>query len=213
MKIFFISEIIALSCGIIAMFIRKNSYLNIFVPFLAITVLYEYGSFSGWFTINDSNLWAFNLFATFEFIFYLSVFILVFRSKKTRWRIAASLVIFILFFCLNNRLGQGFFSINSYTIIFGSVLIVGWCCFIFYEMLRKDDRFPLAKRSIFWICVGLFIFYLFQFAFMLHFHYMVNSEDYRYAKLFRVVTDGSNLILYVCMAIGLLCQRSCLTKL
>src|ERR1700742_3604783 len=97
MKIFFVAEILALLAGMVGMFIRKSNFLNLFVPFLAITVLYEYGSFSGWFTKGDTNLWAFNFFATFEFIFYLSIFIFVFRPGKLRQRLIFTLMAFILF--------------------------------------------------------------------------------------------------------------------
>lgn len=211
--LFFIAEIIALIAGIYSFNKIRKTFLVLFIPFLLITIVYEYGSFSGWFIKNNRNLWAANLFTTFEFLFYLTIFLFVFIETRIKRYILFSTAALLVFFIINISSIQGFLNLNSYTIIAGSLLIIGWCGFAFFKILTTEECLILIKYPIFWICTGLFIFYLSQFALMLYINHIIRSENYQYADLFIAISNISNVVLYSCIAIGLTCTNPPLKRL
>lgn len=212
-KLFFLFEVLSLATSLIFFNIIRKSFFIILVPFLLLTVLFEYGSFSGWFIIKKSNLWSANIFTTFEFVFYLLLISFFHTPRRIKTWICISAVVLLIVFALNITKGQGFWNLNTYTIIFGSLLIIWWCCYTFYKVINTDAELNLITYSIFWISTGLFIFYLTQFAFMMYFNYMLHSKTYQYAQLFKTILTTSNIVLYSCIAIGIICCKYPITKL
>lgn len=210
---FFVFEVVSFCTALLLFNKLKKSHFVLFIPFLAVTIIYEYGSFSGWFTINDLNLWSANLFTTFEFLFYMTLFSFGFKEANIRRWIFICGICFLCFFLLNIYTIQKFWNLNTYTIILGSLIIIFWCCFIFFKIISNESEIDLFKFPLFWISTGLIIFYLSQFAFMLYFNYMLKSEDYQYASLFTTISNASNVVLYSCISIALICSKSPIKKL
>ena len=213
MKLFFSAEVIAFVCGIVGYFIRPKSFLNLFIPFLAVTLIYEYGSFSGWFTEGDDNLRAFNYMATFEFVFYLSFFLIALKGNRAQNWLVGTLVTFLLFEVWNIGIHGDKDYMGTYTMLVGSLFLIGWACYTLFNLINQEVPFSITSHPIFWICSGLIFFYLAQFGFMLAFTIIITEPAPGYVKLFQIITNVSNVGLYCCFAIGLLCSRSQLKRL
>jgi len=205
-------EIVAFLIAMV--FIKRivHSKLFYFVPFLLITIVYEYGSRKGWFTIGNSNHTAANFFMNGVFFFYLIFFSSVFKSDQIKRFILFSGIAIAIVFLLNLTFGQGLAILNSYTILFGSLVIIGWSCFSFYKIMNSEDRINVLQIPLFWIATGLLFYYLANFAFMANFNYVMRSKDYQYSTLFQSISNFSNLILYGCIGISFVCDRQFKSK-
>jgi hypothetical protein len=203
------------SCLIAILLIRqlRRTALFLFVPFLAVTVIYELGSRAGWFNHNNSNHLAASIFTAFEFCFYFYFLHRNFKYSKDKRKVIFSLVLFLLCFAVNILFIQGSGRFNSYTTIVGSFFLVFGACFYFYRLLKLEANIDFFKLPSFWILTGVFMFYLFQFFFWFYFNYMAYTGNYEYVKLFMVISDISNIVLYTCISIGLLCYKSAIPKL
>ena len=182
--------------------------LRLFIPFLLIIILYEYGTLQGSFTVNGSNHWAANMVTLFEFVFY-SFMIRSFLTNKInkRYLLSAALVIVALSI-LNIAFIQGFWKLHSYTLSLGSIVIISFVCVYFYELLHYDlEKLSISKYPIFWIATGILFFYLGEFLFFAFFSYMAYRDDYSYFKLFKIISNASNVILYSCLSIAFVCNR------
>lgn len=208
MPIYFIFELIAL---IAAIFCIKTRYrfFRVFVPFLFLIVVYEYGSLQGWFTIKTQNLWAVNIITLIEFGFYgffLSS-ILIVHSNKRRARICVITVLLISI--INILFLQGFWKLHSYTLVLGGLFIIYLVCVFFYELLRMTSHTEFISRfPLIWISTGVLFFYLNQFLFFAFFEYMAYKNDYSYYQLFKIISNVSNVILYSCLSIAFIWSSS-----
>src|ERR1043165_3518507 len=82
--LYFWFEVIALVAGLISFNKLKRIQLSIFVPYLFFIVVYEFGTFNGWFAINRRNLWAANIVSTVELVFYCYIFYSALSNLKTK---------------------------------------------------------------------------------------------------------------------------------
>jgi hypothetical protein len=175
--------------------------------------LYEIGTPSGWFSIHNTNHRAANIFMLFQFSFYILLLLFIFEKKSIRRAVYASELVLIVFFLLNNIFNQGIDVFNSITYIFGSLVLIGWCCYLFYYMMTRTVELKLIQYPFFWIYSGVMIFYLFRFIFMAYFTFLAYQSGGLYIQLFKSISTISIILLYSCISIGLLCFKPPLTKI
>jgi hypothetical protein len=190
-----------------------NTQLVLFVPYLFFIVVYEYGTRQGWFTIGESNHIIANAFLVIEFLFYTVFFSKLFESKKIKLTISWGFIMLMLFYAFNLLYLQKVKGYNSYTILFGSLLLITWSCLVFYRLVTRPLELNPLRYPIFWISAGVLFFYLLRFPFFAYFEYMAYAKDMKYVALFITITNISIGLLYSCIAIGLLCCRPPIQKL
>lgn len=207
-SLYFWAESFAFLIGLFTYRTIRNSPLQHFPLFLGVIVLFEFGVIQNWFTIRHSNLWAVNFITTFQFVFYSLYLKSIVEGEKNKQNILRSMVIILLLVVINMGFFQGFWKLNSYTLLLFSVHIVYWVCFFFWKLLNfAEDQLALLSYSHFWISTGLLFFYVIGFTYFSVFGYMAYIGDYGYSSLTRLLLTIVNVILYSFISIGLLCQH------
>jgi hypothetical protein len=212
-KLYQIFECAAL---VVSLFCWKKiirTQLAVFIPFLAIVILYEIGTVSGWFSIRHSNHLAANFFMLFQFSFYIFLLSCIFQNKKIRRVVLLSEMILLLFFFLNTAFKQKITVFNSYTYIFGSLVLIAWSCYLFYHLMTRTVNLKISRYPYFWIFSGVMIFYLFRFVFMSYFTFLAYQSNDLFAQLFTSISRISIVLLYSCISIGLICFNPPLRKI
>jgi len=106
----------------------KNTDLKYFLPFLLVTLVVE---LTGLWMIGHGirNYLLFNVFTTFEFIFYSFLFYKQFRKPIFKKLAIIFMPLYVIAVCINLYCYQGMNNFHSYTFLLGSFFIVTFCCF------------------------------------------------------------------------------------
>ena len=204
--IYFIFECIALLIVLIQYKNLKHSIYKYFLPYLICIVVYEYGSILYWFNINNSNLYITNITEIGNFLFY-SIFLYNLLNNQSFKKIVSTLIPLTLFCALINMvLIQGFWKLDSITILLQQAVIIVIVCLYFYELMNSiEDEVSIVKLPAFWLNTGLLFFCLSNFLFFSSFAFMAYRDSYKYLILVRVIANVANVILYSCLSFCFLC--------
>lgn len=213
MELYFLFELLAFITAILFTW-KGNWTIKQFVPFLFIIVVYEFGTLRGWFSINRSNLWAVNIIMLFGFIFYSFFIRQLVDNRKMKSFIFYSVIVVFSFFVINNIFIQGFWKLNTYSILFSSILLILHICYYFYELLTDESHnIRLIKYPYFWMSTGILFYYLGMFTFFASFEVMAYNNDYSYYSFFKLMSNVFNIFLYSCLSIGFIFTRKWERKL
>ncbi|QKJ32559.1 hypothetical protein HQ865_23275 [Mucilaginibacter mali] len=210
------ARIINLVLEVAAFFICLFSYkrfnltrYKLFLPYLAIILLYEYGSSNKLFGIgpNKSNLWAVNIEIAFEYLFYSFFIISAYREKKEKKRFTFITLCVFTFTLIDICFIQGIMRLCSIAIVIQyGVLIIMVCRFFYLLMGEFDKETALLHKPDFWVNTGLLFFFLSEFLFFASFN-LAYSRPLLFREIFHVVSGVANIILYSCLIIAFLCFR------
>lgn len=165
------SELIAAITGTVFFYKYKNTSLRYFLYLLWYITLTE---FAAWFSFKYAikaliffdkngvgfNWWMYNLlrFITFNTLFFVYYKYLKTSSYK-KW-IKIFSIVYIIVSIVNWSFIQNFaFSNSELPRIIGSVFLIISVLFYFVELLRSDKIVIFHKLILFWISVGLLLFY------------------------------------------------------
>jgi hypothetical protein len=210
MYAFLIFEVIALLAAVLRFGKAKESSYGYFLPYLIIIVIYEIGSTNRWFGVRHdhqmNNLWIANIEITFEFIFFSLLLISTLKDNflKKKYYLLFGLVLVLT--VIDVVFIQGFWRLCTFAILVQYTLLIFFVYRFFYELLKSfDARVRIIRLPAFWINTGLLFFCLAQFLFFTSFTFMAYSKNYQYVVLFEIINNLSNVILYSCITIALLC--------
>jgi hypothetical protein len=185
--------------------IKHTPYVY-FIPYLFFIVAYEIGTLYNCCSIAHSNLWISNITMTISFLFY-SVFLSnLIKSPKTKKWIKRLIVLSIFCSVLNTLFVQGFWKLDTITILlqFGIIILIN--CIYFYELMNfSQKQLVIIKLPEFWLNTGLLFFCLAKFLFFSAFAYMAYHNNYAYRFLFDVIANLACAILYPCLTVSFLC--------
>ena len=190
---------------------KGDKVLWYFIPFLLITVIIELIGI--WYTYKViRNYWMYNIFTTFEYLFYSYLFYRHFRSdtfkKIARW----FMPFYLLAVTLNLTFIQdGTKTFHTYTFLLGSFFIVVFCCFFLYESILPDQiNHKLSMQPFFWICIGLLIFYLGSVIINALFEYLRSNDLQKEGiRIYGIINNSLNVILYCSFSIAFfLCRNN-----
>lgn len=189
--------LLSASSSIIFFNILKKHKLGYFLPFLWITLVVE--GLGLFFTLRGvQNYMMFNIFTTFEFVFYAYLF---YRHIETEWirkTILFFIPIYVLAVTINLAFIQGTQNFHSYTFLLGSFFIVTFCCLFFYEsVLPEHLDTHLTKQPFFWVCTGLLLFYLGSVIINALFEYLRSFDMQEEGKrIYGIINQSLNVVLY-----------------
>ena len=136
----------------------RKIYLQVFPFFLLITLVIEaFGSYAS--AHRKNNMYLYNYFSTFEFLFYMWVISRIISSRRMRslmWIIMGTYAIITV---LNILLIVKKTELHVTTYATGCLLIVMFCIYYFLELFRRPKSIQLSRTPEFWICSGLLFFY------------------------------------------------------
>jgi len=205
------AELGALITSLLTYRALKGTAFRLFPFFLLFIVVVELaGDYTGR-VLHYNNAWFYNFSTTLEFIFYTHIFSRTLRNPVYKKMTLGFMVCFPLLVLLNMAFIQGFTEFHSYTNALGSISMIIFCCFFFYELLLNPLEGELHKVPMFWISTGILFFYLGDLSFDLLYNLLKNDAIGR--DLFKSINNNLILILYSCFIIAFLCQRSLVKSL
>jgi len=186
----------------------KGSNLFWFIPFLLLTNIQEWGSHYGLFSdIEGANTISINIFTSIEFLFYSWLFSREVENPALKKVIIVSGFILFISIVLNLLFFQGIYIFHLYTYLPGSILMVVFACLYFFNILLRDEYVRLINLPMFWVCVGLLLFYTGMFSTYMFIMKSTRPIGYDYKQLYNILSNIFNIILYSCFIISFLCQR------
>ena len=207
-----ITEIIALICSIIFLRNCRERYWHFFTLYLALVIAGE--MLGGYLhAIGSFNYPVYNLLMIVQSLFFAFLFYKAFHQNRTRIRIMAASIFFLLCFIAeatltayqkhNMMLVNNY---NGYSRMLLSVLITLGCCMYFFTIIKEDIiRNPLDSPH-FWIIIGLFFFYfgsLPMFAFSKIISEIKLSGN---VSFYRLIMNTLSFILYGSWIIAFICR-------
>lgn len=165
-ELLILSEAVAAIAGFITWQKWKHSYLKWFPVYLGfITVLESMNRLLA----NDATAamsgWVRNIAAIIEMLF-ISAFFYRLLPKQHKKIPAAGIILFLISWVLEKTVMSSndyFFQSLSYTT--GNLFILIYLVVFFRELARSEDILQFKKLTVFWVSLGLLIFYLGTFPF------------------------------------------------
>lgn len=181
---------------------------KLFLPYLTIIVLYEYGNIHQMFTIHQSNVWIVNFEILLEYIFYSYFIISTYKKGREKNLLMLISLVILLFTFADIFMIQGIMALCTIAIMLQyGFLITMVCRFFFRQMQEVDQSSSLLQQPDFWVHTGLLFFFLAEFLFFASFSGMAYKNIANYRLLFVVISNVAILILYACLSISFLCFR------
>lgn len=197
-----IAEALALIAGCITWNKWRHSYLKWFVVYLCVIVVCESCNRLNFIQNNASVADVFKYVVPIEVLFINWFFYKTLSSTK-RILIITGAVLYIISWIIEEAVFAGagyYFRSLSYTV--GNLFIAIYTILFFTEFVRSDKIIGYKKLSIFWIVLGMLIFYLGTFPF-----YGLYNELLKDREFFRSVAwvaMSLNYCMYILFTIGLL---------
>ncbi|GAA3511998.1 hypothetical protein GCM10022393_27150 [Aquimarina addita] len=219
-----IFEIIALVSGTMYVMKFKDEVLSrYFVYFLLFTVfveivfgwmptaIYYLDSLKGlehYFLLNNNN-WIYNIYDTISFVFFLFLFTSLFNSKKVRKIGFLFTILFLMFSIFNLVTSSEFFNaIVSLNFIVGSLLLLLYVIYFFFQMLFGDQILDFYKTLPFYIGIGVVIYHLSSTPIFIYSKYFSETKSPDFTKVYEIIITTANIFVYTCYTLGfILCSR------
>ena len=182
----------------------NNRYLNLFPPFLLVTLAAEvYGSYLS--SIDRTNLFIYNFFTVIEFCFYLFLLYKLIKSQTIKKTIFISIILYPVIAVVNILFFQGMKSFHTITYALGCLVIVTFSIIYFVQLFRAKEVFKLSRNPAFWICCGLLFFYCCGFPLytLINFHKHIPRA---FLNSFASIITVLNIFLYSLFTIAFICN-------
>ncbi len=153
-----IIEIIAAGVALISFSNYKHTPLKYFPILLVYTVVNEFIGGIGIFKTN--NVVIYNIYNIIFFLFFLWVFWHFIANKRFKKWILGAVIIFMLT-CIINPIFQNFIRESQlFTYLIGACTLL-FCIILYYiEILSTSQVLIINQELLFWISVGLLLFYV-----------------------------------------------------
>lgn len=109
------------------------------------------------FHVPRGNNFVYNCYSPFEVVFLMSIFYIVFDSRKTKRIILISNIIFFLIWLAEVGY-HDFWSLNSYARSVGNILLIGVSITYFYTLMRDLPSQGIFRLPMFWMATGLLVY-------------------------------------------------------
>ena len=152
-----------------------------------------------------TNLFYYNIFTALQMIYYLVLIGKHLNSNKAKIIILSTVLAFIVFTSINFIFVQDLnIRLDSYSFTFGCFLITIWVTYYFFELLNSDQVEDYGTQPMFWIGIGLFIFYLCNIPYMSIFNYLQSNYKTIFNAYFKII-QILGYFMYTFFIIGILC--------
>ncbi|MDY7396406.1 hypothetical protein UMM65_14235 [Aureibaculum sp. 2210JD6-5] len=170
-------ELISAIAGTVYFYKYKHTDLKYFLYLLWYITITEFLGWYIWLTGNmahiDENGWIYNLwlYNILNLVMFNTVYFIYYNYLKTqlfkKWT-KLFIIIFTIVYALNWIFIQNFITENAVLPrIIGSIFLIITIIFFFIELLRSEKIVVFHKLLLFWISVGLLLFYTGTIPFML----------------------------------------------
>jgi hypothetical protein len=160
----------------------KNSIYKYFAYFLVFLCITETLSQ----IFNKNNALVYNFYTLIAFNFYFIFYYQIFREQKNKRIMVLFILSFMIFYIVDTLFltKDLFYHLLNNTVVFGSFLtIITLIVFLFEIIKNKDIVFNIKKTFIFWVSVGLLLFYIGILPIMITFYYLKTDNNQIYSVI------------------------------
>lgn len=206
LNLFNYAEMLALVVSIIYFNRIKNTPFAILLPYLIMIVAVEAtGKYLADRKLYVQNLHIFNISTVIEFVIFYYLFYANLKAPVLKKLALYSIPLYVLMAAINQAFIQGFDRFHIYTMIIGSLLLIIYIFLYFYEAFSSMEPVYLFKEPMFWVAVGLFLFYLGDFTYNVTVPYFVKNRLFKEGmRLFRLINNNLIIFEYVCFSIAII---------
>ncbi|MGB8190776.1 MAG: hypothetical protein WCF67_02600 [Chitinophagaceae bacterium] len=202
-------EILACVTGFVYWSKWRHSYWKWFPVYLAVIVLVELTGKYLWLNENiELNISLYKYFGIpVQFLFYFWLFNKYFRSyKENKWPAIGAAIYIISALVDVIYLNKEKFWFSSFSYMVGNIILVVLIMIFLIRMTASGDLLEYKTNLMFWVCIGLLIFYLGT----LPFYGLRNYLFAEYHEVFRkywYIQFGFGYLMYISFVIGFVCSR------
>jgi hypothetical protein len=181
---------------------RKRNYVRYLIPFLVVVVFFELILGKLMKHYYGTNILSANVFVIICVLYYLYLFTYEFR-RKWYWLLVSIYLCSILI----GSFTQGFTTIMSFSYNIGMFLVLVVVFRYLYDLVIKDAYKPLYRSPLFWIALGIILFYSSLFP-LLSFINRFMAVDMQFAIRLMDILSIGNIFLSLGYFGAIICQRN-----
>ncbi len=194
-------ELAAAIVGSIYFYKYKHTPLKYFLMLLWLVVFVEFfGKF--YFKVFYSNYIVFNIYHFINFTTLLLLYRAVIENKDYKKWVGLFIPIYIVSFFVNLLFQDYFTQIQTFPFIIGGLLVIISIIFYFLEILNTNKVLYVSKNLLFWISIGLLIYFVGKIPTRLMRNYW--TEISYYESIF-IVEYILSIFMNICFIIGFIC--------
>lgn len=151
------------------------------------------------------NVWLYNSFLVPQYLLYMMVYYHALQAERIKKAIIIAGVLFAVAGMLNLFFFQSFQTVNSFTIVMASGIVI-WLTIAWFEQLRAGKEVTvLTSNPMAWISLGAFIFHAAILPYMIGLNYLSRVNISLAIALFYVFLI-LNCVMYTLYSIAFLCK-------
>lgn len=187
-------------------FSKGKSGLPFFPLFLILLVFLETYIKSYWNIHYKTNHLILNITAAYVIFYYLYVFYDHFKEKKLKNIIPVLAFIYILLFIFRVDFDVKSLKLEKFTYLVGITFVILLIIKYFYDILYVDHYRSIAKDSLFYFSLGIFLFYVSCFPTIVSFE-KISQTDFFSQLLVKLLHIGN-----IFLSLGYFGAALCMTK-
>lgn len=172
----------------------------------AISWKYYFHNNLGNLAYTSSNLWLYNIALIPQYLLYLRVYYLIIQSPFQKKLIRILGILFPAFAIINLFFIQSIHTVNSYTIVVASGIILFLTVCYFDQLRNANESIKLTGHPMVWLSLGAFIFHAANLPYIISLDYLIHKNLSLAIALYYIYL-GLNCILYTFYSIAFLCPK------
>ncbi len=176
--------------------LRDKIFLAFSILFL-FSLLIEWMGFGYSYFTRKSNHFIFNISMWVDLLFYNYWFLTTEKNKILHKIVILIASLSITFALINGVFIQGFFKYNTYTYYAESFVIILFCIFHFYSIIKEETIVYPLRNYIFLINTGLFFYFVGTITYFLLWDYMVTKQVDVNGKIILYIQFVLDLVEYI----------------
>jgi hypothetical protein len=205
-SLYFFFECFAFIC---CLFVYKSLDKNFkgFLPFLAFIVIYEFANIKDWMLWRHTNTWCNNFEGLIEVTFYSRFIASLDKRTSYRKKVTYLLLIVLIISFIDMLFIQGIFSGNTIAGVVQCSFLAILICIYYYNLINNSDEYlDLIHYPPFLATIGILFYTIATVFYQAAFSYMVYKNNYQFYIIYKVVTNGTCVILYSMLSAAFICQ-------
>jgi len=201
---------------------RADQFSRYFVYFLWFTAFVDI--ISGWVpslvldtesfsflkdTIFANNQWMYNTYDLVSFSIYLLFFINFIKARRIK-KIGVYILVFYIITSILNLIFSGVFfkAPSMYNLILGTILLLLFIIYYYFEVLQSDQILDFYKVIAFYISIGALVFHIVVNPVFIYGEYYKNHKSPEFVQIYRIILTAANIFMYTCYTLGfIICMR------
>lgn len=153
------------------------------------------------------NKFIYNIYYLIHFTFFFYIFMKMIENDRFKKKIKIALILFWLFF-LGDIIFTGIFKDAFIITYIAGACILIFCIILYYISILQSSLVLVIKNDLlFWVSVGLFLFYIGYIPIKIIRSWFYESNDLSFFNILMVIQSSLIIVMYLCFLIGFLWMK------